>query len=256
LKQKREHDMKRAKSAMPSNWGRPPFGTNGLQNYIRSPGIPSIVGTCLADVIDGSIMIAEGKITNKKLDDFVPPPAPGINKQTGESLAQQQMRMEGELRRQMNDINAKFGVSEEERKRGWKKMMKTKAELELPHQPYGGVRRGRIDLSNYHQIPVPALRNSVQQSMPRELEFARAAVATYTPPSTTTTVFGAEDMAGSESKYSAARVRERIGRDGTVAPVSEPKKTKDGLYQRPAGRTRKGMQWDAIRGIWVPDGSL
>ena len=60
---------------------------------------------------------------------------------------------------------------------------------------------------------------------------------------------------GSESNYSAARVRKRIGADGTVAPVSEPKKTKDGLYQRPAGRTRKGMQWDAIKGIWVPDGS-
>jgi hypothetical protein len=253
MKQKREHDTKRAKSAMPSNWGRPPFGTNGTQNYMRNPGIANIVGTCLADIIDGSIMIAEGNIPNKKMDDFVPPPAPGINK-LGETLAQQQLRMDGELRRQLNDVNAKFGSSEEERKLGWKKMMKTKAELELPHQPYGGVRRGRIDLSNYHQIPVPQLRNSVQQSMPRELEFARAAVATYTPPSTIT-AFG-EDMAGSQSKYSAARVKERIGADGTVAPVTEPKKTKDGLYQRPAGRTRKGMQWDAIRGIWVPDGSL
>jgi hypothetical protein len=59
-----------------------------------------------------------------------------------------------------------------------------------------------------------------------------------------------------ESKYSAAKVKERIAPDGSVMPVSEPKKTKDGLYQRPAGRTRKGMDWDAVRGIWVPAAHL
>lgn len=59
----------------------------------------------------------------------------------------------------------------------------------------------------------------------------------------------------SDSKYSAARVRERISSDGTVAPVTTPKRTKDGLYVRPAGRTRKGMEWDAVRGIWVPEGN-
>jgi hypothetical protein len=63
---------------------------------------------------------------------------------------------------------------------------------------------------------------------------------------------GVNSTGGSESKYSAARVKERIGADGTVAPVSEPKLTKDGLYVRPAGRTRKGMDWDALRGIWIP----
>lgn len=62
--------------------------------------------------------------------------------------------------------------------------------------------------------------------------------------------------ADGESKYSAARVKERIAADGSVQPVSEPKKSKDGLYLRPAGRTRKGMDWDAVRGIWIPmDGS-
>ena len=59
--------------------------------------------------------------------------------------------------------------------------------------------------------------------------------------------------AGSASKYSAARVRERFAHDGTVAPVTTPKKTQEGLYQRPAGRTRKGMEWDAVRGVWVPN---
>ena len=54
-----------------------------------------------------------------------------------------------------------------------------------------------------------------------------------------------------ESKYSAARVKERKASDGTVKPVEQPK-LKDGLFLRPAGRTRKGMEWDAVRGIWIP----
>jgi hypothetical protein len=59
-----------------------------------------------------------------------------------------------------------------------------------------------------------------------------------------------------DNKYSAAKVRERIYADGSVRPVTEPKRGKDGLFQRPAGRTRKGMNWDAVRGIWIPDPSF
>lgn len=55
----------------------------------------------------------------------------------------------------------------------------------------------------------------------------------------------------SDSKYSAARVRERISSDGTVAPVMAPNRTREGLYVRPPGQ---GMEWDAVKGIWVPGG--
>lgn len=73
------------------------------------------------------------------------------------------------------------------------------------------------------------------------------------PPSgTSPTASVARAPFGSESKYSYAKMKERIAADGSVVPVSEPKKTKNGLYQRPVGRTRKGMEWDAGRGIWVP----
>lgn len=41
-------------------------------------------------------------------------------------------------------------------------------------------------------------------------------------------------------------------KDGSVLPVQVPKRNKDGLYQRPAGRQRKGMDWDAERGVWIP----
>ena len=175
------------------------------------------------------------------MHDFVPPPAPAVSKQITEFLAQQQKQLTG--------LNVRFNASEEERKKAWKKTMKTKAETQP--EPISGRRGRTLDLSNYHLIPVPALRNSGQQIVPR-YEHARSAVATYTPPSTSY----AHGAGGSESKYSAARVKERISNDGTVAPVTEPKRTADGLYQRPAGRTRKGMQWDAMRGIWVPDGTL
>jgi len=251
MKQKHEYDVKRAQGAMPSNWGHKPFGTSLLQTHIqRAQDLRALIGTCLADVVDGSIMIAEGKVQNKKFGDFVPPPNPTVNKQTGETLAAQHLQMENQLKMQMNGITTKFNASEEERNRIWKKMMKAKADLELPQQQYS-ARRGRID---YTKMPLPPLRNSSQQTMPRELDYARAALATYTPPPRAAGP-SPLDTGTSDSKYSAARVRERIGNDGTVAPVTEPKKTKEGLYQRPAGRTRKGMQWDAIRGIWVPEGS-
>jgi hypothetical protein len=57
------------------------------------------------------------------------------------------------------------------------------------------------------------------------------------------------------NKYSIEAVRARISADGSVRPINTPKKTKDGLYMRPAGRQRKGMDWDAVNGIWVPQGT-
>jgi len=123
--------------------------------------------------------------------------------------------------------------------------MKTQAELHnLPPENRGGNGRGGFKRMPVHQITLPSLRTSTQQSIPRELMQQVVPLASYTPP---------EPMiVASDSKYSAARIKQRKAADGTVAPVSEPKKSKDGSYLRPAGRTRKGMQWDAINGVWVP----
>lgn len=247
LKQKMEHDKNRAQQFLPSNWGQTPFGTNVTQNYQRRGGVASMVGGIVADLVDGAIIMLEGNIPNLKFDDFVPPPEPHTNQQTGETMAQQHYRMENELKRQLQECTTKLQASEEERQRAWTRMMKTKAEVE-PSSNAGG-RRGRIDLTNYHMVPLPALRNSGTQQLPREF-VNRTTVASYIPPRAPTTM----SADASDSKYSAARVRERISSDGSVAPVTEPKK-RDGLYMRPAGRTRKGMQWDAVRGIWVPEGS-
>jgi hypothetical protein len=123
---------------------------------------------------------------------------------------------------------------------------------------------------HHPSMPLPNLHQSARQSFPQEAAVASHNLPSFAParaprhparrpsivPLSSTTAPSAytfsADPAGSDSKYSAARVRERISSDGTVAPVTTPKKTKEGLYQRPAGRTRKGMEWDAVRGIWVP----
>lgn len=236
MKEKQQHDANRIKQFLPSNWGRPAYGTTATQNFQRRGGPFSVIGACLADVVDGALIVAEGKLPNKKFNTFVPPPSPHVNKQTGESLAQQHMRMENELRRQINDCATKFVASEEERKRAWKKMMKTKAEIDLPTNNYG--RRGRIDLSNYHQVPLPQLKSSTQQGLPHELA-PRSAVASYQPP---------KPVDAKDKKYSAGMVA-----DGAVTRVPEAKKTADGNYLRPAGMKRTGMQWDTARGIWIPE---
>jgi len=60
----------------------------------------------------------------------------------------------------------------------------------------------------------------------------------------------------SQSKYSIEKVRAKMLVDGSVLPVGSPKRDKDGLYLRPAGRQRKGMDWDGVIGKWVPEGRM
>ena len=53
-------------------------------------------------------------------------------------------------------------------------------------------------------------------------------------------------------RYSNANVQARVNSDGTVAPPGVPKLLPDGTFARPSGRQRKGMDWDAVRGVWFP----
>jgi len=57
---------------------------------------------------------------------------------------------------------------------------------------------------------------------------------------------------GYGDRYSAANVQARINPDGTVYPVQKPKLMPNGEFARPAGRQRRGMDWDAKRGCWFP----
>eukprot|EP00531_Pseudo-nitzschia_arenysensis_P006423 CAMPEP_0116134862 /NCGR_PEP_ID=MMETSP0329-20121206/10878_1 /TAXON_ID=697910 /ORGANISM="Pseudo-nitzschia arenysensis, Strain B593" /LENGTH=797 /DNA_ID=CAMNT_0003629613 /DNA_START=103 /DNA_END=2496 /DNA_ORIENTATION=+ len=249
FKEKFQVEMKKVQQLCPSKWGKQPLGTEYIKNY-RQHNRTNIqrltVGLTLADIVDGSILAAQGKAPIQRFKDFVPPPAPGMNAQTGENMAQRQHRMETELRKNYTAIDAKFQKSEADRARAWRKAMKATAEI---NAFTGNTGRGvRITLANYNQIPIPAIRGA-QQSIPIQ-QYTQPVRASYTP---TSSAVGSSttDM----SKYSAAKVKQRKSADGTVAPVSQPKKTKDGLYLRPAGRTRKGMQWDAVNGVWVPERS-
>ena len=57
---------------------------------------------------------------------------------------------------------------------------------------------------------------------------------------------------GYGDKYSATNVNARKNPDGSIVPASTPKLLPDGRFARPAGRQRKGMDWDAVNGWWVP----
>ena len=243
IKQKMEHDQKRIQQFLPSAWGRPVFGTNATQQYQQRGGIQAVVAGCLADVVDGSLLMLEGQVPNNKFPDFQAPPS-HANQPAAESMQQQIARSENDMRLQLEQTTTQYQQSEESRQRAWTKMMKVKAELET--LPGGTGRQGYLDMTNYHRVPLPPLRNSQLQQMPQEFA-PRSNVASFTPPPVPST------SSGSVSKYSAAKVRERMSNDGSVAPVAEPKKDRDGLFVRPAGRTRKGMKWDAVQGIWVPE---
>lgn len=56
-------------------------------------------------------------------------------------------------------------------------------------------------------------------------------------------------------RYSVQSVQARHMNDGSVIPVTQPKLLPNGEYQRPIGRQRKGMDWDPVRGVWIPDRS-
>lgn len=57
---------------------------------------------------------------------------------------------------------------------------------------------------------------------------------------------------GYGDRYSSANVQARMNPDGTVYPVQKPKLMPNGEFARPAGRQRRGMGWDGIRGCWFP----
>jgi len=241
-----EFEEEKLKETLPSYSGRAPTGTPSTQEYGKrhdSSGISQAVAGAVADVVDAVDRVSCGEVPLRKY-----PPPPSEEGLSAHADLEKLQRAENAYREELAAVVKDLRISEENRHRAWKKMMKTKGELGGTHH-MAGMGRVTLNPSNYHSVPVPVLRQSMAERIPRQAP--PAATPSYTP-AVRSHVPAAESRPQSESKYSAARVRERIATDGTVAPVSEPKKTKDGLYLRPAGRTRKGMNWDAVRGIWVP----
>jgi hypothetical protein len=250
-KSRHQFEQEKLNKLLPSRNNRVPNGTQLTQNFkgrVDPMGISQQVGNCLADVVDAVEEISTGRVTNEPFTEkftFPPFPDPVVHPETGETFSQRHRRLEEMLLQEISSAKHKLRSSEDDRQRAWKKMLRTKAEFDLSH-PYNG-RNIQVNLSNYSHFPVPSLRQSTAQSVPH-MAGASHSTGVYTPRVAPL----APVETDSTKKYSAARVRERIGADGSVAPASQPKRNADGLYQRPAGRTRKGMEWDPVRGIWVP----
>ena len=161
--------MKKSQAVLPRKWGSQPLGTKMIKQCMQSncSNIQLItVSQTLADIVDGSILAAEGKDPILRFKDFVPSPAPGMNAQTGENMAQRQHGVEMEYRKQYDVVDGKFQKSKADRSRSWRKVMKAQAEFNSVSGSSGkGV---RITMCNYHQIPVPSIRTGTQQNLPRQ----------------------------------------------------------------------------------------
>ena len=250
---RQEFESRRLQFYMPNrNYPQHRPNGSGLTKVYSNQPDPTrrTVAFCLADILDTAIGAHEKGVQLERFtEEFQPPQQPDVQSNT--NYTQNQLTEE-RLKQEYTSITTELRICEEERQKAWKRMMKTKAEFEIPHG------RTSLDMNNYSLIPLPSLRSSAAEhagnipsasmSLPMDaLAVSRMPVSSLSNPGMQV---GGAGM--SDSKYSAARVRERISSDGTVAPVTAPKRTPDGLFVRPAGRTRKNMDWDAVRGIWVP----
>eukprot|EP00957_Ditylum_brightwellii_P066024 5007711-Ditylum_brightwellii.AAC.1 len=218
----------------------------------------------------------------EKFEDFVPPPPPpaagaAVDATTGETLTAKHERLENDMRKDLTTLVQQLQTSEEERRKAWKKLLKVKGEFgESPAQSGGRSKKNaQLDVASMQHLPVPPLKGApgaVNYGNVNLSSYSRAAAAAAAavgragvPSSSSSKRRQVTPSAGSSptkpqgyvstSKYSAEKVKARIYSDGSVMPVTMPKKNADGTYQRPAGRRRKGMDWDAVRGRWTPSAS-
>jgi hypothetical protein len=235
---------------LPSRSGRVPIGTQITQHYRSRPdrtGRAEAIGDCLADIVDCVDGIAQGRLRNERYEPFAAPVLSDL-----ESM-QRAKQVEAAKRLEFNALTLRLRTSEGDRLRAWRRLLKVKADFKSPHHfvHNGTIKSMFLDPVTCANVPMPGLsRTAIQQVVAPE-NMGQAFMSSYTP-SHAARYPPAGSMLMSDSKYSTARVRDRIAVDGTVAPVTKPKVNKEGLYQRPAGRTRKGMEWDTVRGIWIP----
>jgi hypothetical protein len=168
---------------------------------------------------------------------------------------------------EIDELNKKLAKCEEFRAQKWSKLVKVQGDMETAKQQrrnnrysYSNAQTALQTASNVQQtvaaMQMAKKEKAKAQTMTQYQAPARP-VSTGYPPNRLATVVPSQDGSTNRylygDRYSADNVRARISADGSVVPVSMPKKTSDGLYMRPAGRQRKGMEWDAVNGRWVPD---
>jgi hypothetical protein len=212
--------------------------------------LKSLVATSLAHCVDAVVnRIETGWISNSVLDqaksDTFPlfkypnnPRTDIVLNEKGETLEKLQAR----ITQQLQKVSKHLTTCETVRSQKWSKLMKAKQEAEgstassVQAPPRKSYATNRVQ---------PVANTAPMRSQMNYSQMAASAKVT-----------GMHPRPSSDSKYSAEAVKARMSADGSVRPINMPKQTKDGLYLRPAGRQRKGMDWDAINGRWVPQGSL
>jgi hypothetical protein len=242
LEEKKQYDANRMKKYLPSSWRNKPVGTQITQkvcNHYPETSNGHIVSNCLADVIDGVIIKLQSNAQDEPFKPFEGPQRPDpnilvVDRSTGETFAQRQQRHTVQMQKEVQSLTVKLAAAEEERKKAWKKLQKAKMEFEAPEfQMAARMQKGGSSRAQHTQ------RSSYMPNRSNSMRTAQG----YAPTG---------QVNVSDTKYSSARVSDRVANDGSVAPVNKPKKTADGYYQRPTGRGRKGMTWDAVNGRWVP----
>jgi hypothetical protein len=262
--------------------------TSAILHRTAPHSIQNQVATTMAHCVDvvtqrvekgwlSDAIIDAGK-SGEQFPAFVPPKTKGpeyvVINANGETFTQVQKRIEAEVKK----VKADLAVSESARSKAWARLNKAKAVLngrsgggantssQKSHRSKSSSSANSPKYSSptvvqrYNPPTQPSRANYRSQvtvaNNPAVASAAAAAAAVKAnnmkmggqSASTSTTQSGPQ----SENKYSLERVRARMYSDGSVLPVSLPKRGKDGLFLRPAGRQRKGMSWDAVNGKWVP----
>eukprot|EP01082_Thalassiosira_pseudonana_P011445 g10594.t1 g10594 contig4:2163763-2166428(-) len=214
--------------------------------------------------------------------DFIPPPVSDENNiisnpATNETMAQGHQRMLNMMKKRVQEADSKFQDAEKVRGEAWSKVTtmkqylssagmssgkfrprgkKTPAEVQEARERGNGVVIPRHlssqprskAISSASAMPLPRVSDAgmhylVSPNAPRAVPAFNVDGEVKT---TSLSKYGYGD------RYSQENVKARKLEDGAIIPVTKPKVNPDGSFVRPSGRQRKGMDWDAVRGVWVP----
>ena len=233
-----------------------------MSNNLIVAQVSASLAHCVDTVVD---RVERRWISNSVLDQCTREPFPPFNypgnprediiiNDAGETVGQVQAR----IQQQIKKVSKLLATCETNRAQKWSKLMKAKADNEngssqrqrsVQAQVQATQQRSRYNVAQTNRKSAAAAVQSQSQMAYGQGKVkvkmgagAGAGVSNYKP--------------SMDPKYSIEAVKARMASDGSVRPINVPKKTNDGLFMRPAGRQRKGMDWDAVNGKWVPQGSL
>mmetsp|Transcript_42961 Transcript_42961/g.84390 ORF Transcript_42961/g.84390 Transcript_42961/m.84390 type:complete len:1144 (-) Transcript_42961:71-3502(-) len=199
---------------------------------------------------------------------FSPPSSEAL-----ESINQKMVERIGTIVVQLEEAKKIFDKAEKDRMKSWKKYVRFFAEREQnPTKKHQMLEQPLPRLQSFSPPPIPpqlpssgmpprVVAKSSRGGVPTPTNYGtsvkKADTTVSLVPGSMASLQDAARLQGDKygGKYSAEKVKERKLPDGAVRPVATPKQNKDGTFLRPAGRKRKGMDWDEIRGVWIPSGN-